>query len=88
MFTGALAELKSRKIGGIVFGNIHLADVRAWYEERTKAAKLRHVEPLWGGPPGELVREVLSLGYRATVVSVDLAKADADWVGRELRFPW
>jgi uncharacterized protein (TIGR00290 family) len=87
VFQRALAELKVRKIAGVVFGNIHLTEVRAWYEERTSAAKLRHVEPLWGAPPGELVREVLSLGYRPTVVSVDLAKADADWVGRELTLP-
>jgi uncharacterized protein (TIGR00290 family) len=87
VFTGALQELKARKIGGIVFGNIHLADVRAWYEQRSKAARLKHVEPLWGSPPGELVREVVSLGYRATVVSVDLARSDADWVGRELTLP-
>jgi uncharacterized protein (TIGR00290 family) len=87
VFVGALSDLKARKVGGIVFGNIHLADVRAWYEERTKAAKLKHVEPLWGAPPGELVREVVSLGYRATVVSVDLARGDAKWVGQELTLP-
>jgi uncharacterized protein (TIGR00290 family) len=82
-----LKELNARKIGGVVFGNIHLADVRAWYEERSKAAKLKHVEPLWGNPPGELVREVLSLGYRATIVSVDLARSDPAWVGQELTLP-
>jgi diphthamide synthase (EF-2-diphthine--ammonia ligase) len=67
-----------------VFGNIHLADVRAWYEERTTARGLEHVEPLWGDAPRDLVHEVLARGYRTRVVSVDLARGRRDWLGREL----
>ena len=84
VFMDALARLKGLGAGGIVFGNIHLADVRAWYEERTKREGLKHVEPLWGQRPGELVREVLALGYRANIVSVDLAQGDSAWAGQEL----
>jgi uncharacterized protein (TIGR00290 family) len=87
VFHRMLAELKARKIGGVVFGNIHLEDVRAWYEDRTRTAKLKHVEPLWKASPGELVREILALGYRPIVVSVDLARGDGAWVGRELSLP-
>ena len=47
---------------GIVVGNIHLADVRAWYEQRVTAAGLEHVEPLWGEPAMELVYEVVERG--------------------------
>jgi uncharacterized protein (TIGR00290 family) len=83
-FLHVLDELVRLGVGGVVMGNIHLADVRAWYEDRTSGAGLKHVEPIWGEPPGELAREVVALGYRATVVSVDLAQGDADWVGREL----
>jgi diphthamide synthase (EF-2-diphthine--ammonia ligase) len=61
-----------------------LADVRAWYEERTARAGLVHLEPLWGEPPSRLVREVVDLGYRVVVVSADLERGRADWVGREL----
>ena len=84
VFLDGLSKLKAMGAGGIVFGNIHLADVRAWYEERSKAAGLLHLEPLWGQRPGELVREVIALGYRPTIVSVDLAQGDAAWAGREL----
>src|SRR5262245_40829626 len=34
-FLSALDALKSAGIEGICFGNIHLADIRAWYESRT-----------------------------------------------------
>lgn len=84
VFTGTLERLRDLGIGGVVFGNVHLEEVRAWYEERTRAAGLKHVEPLWGLDPGELVQDVISLGYRATVVSVDLEKAPAEWLGQEV----
>src|SRR4029077_20679644 len=42
VFLAVLEELTKLKIGGTVFGNIHLADVRDWYEQRTKAAGFEH----------------------------------------------
>ena len=83
-FVGAVEDLARRGVEGIVFGNVHLADVRAWYEERVRAAGLDHVEPLWGDAPGALAREVATLGYRALVVSVDLERGDPAWLGREI----
>lgn len=83
-FLRGLDELRGRGVEGIVFGNIHLADVRAWYEERTTARGLKHVEPLWGGKPAELVIELLDRGYRTRIVSVDLARGRRQWLGRVL----
>lgn len=83
-FLGVLDELAARGVEGVIFGNIHLADVRAWYEERTTEHGFRHVEPLWGEAPGEVARELVRLGYRARIVSVDLAQGDPAWLGRDL----
>lgn len=84
-FTGLLEGLAGEGVEGVVFGNVHLADVRAWWEKRVRAAGLEHVEPLWGGDPGRLVREYVQLGYRSRVVSVLLdSPADPAWLGREL----
>jgi uncharacterized protein (TIGR00290 family) len=84
VFVDALGALVDAGAQGIVFGNIHLADVRAWYEERTVTAGLHHVEPLWGEAPAALVAEVLRRGYRACVTSVDLLRGSRAWAGREL----
>jgi uncharacterized protein (TIGR00290 family) len=84
VFLNTLQDLKSRGCTGVVFGNIHLADVRQWYEERVHAAGLKHIEPLWGEPPIELVHEVVERGYHALVVSVDLKQRAARFIGREL----
>jgi diphthine-ammonia ligase len=84
VFLGALQELRTEEIAGVIFGNIHLADVRAWYEERVRAAELAHVEPLWNEPPGELVREVIGRGYTATLTCLEEATADPAWLGQTL----
>lgn len=83
-FVGVLRRLRRRGVAGVVFGNVHLADVRGWYEERTTGAGLRHLEPLWGEEPAAVVAEVVELGYRARVVSVDLEAGDGAWLGRDL----
>src|SRR6184192_3497527 len=81
-FRGALANLKAEGFDGVIFGDIHLADVRAWYEERVRARGLDHVEPIWGEKPAELVAEFVSSGLRAVVTCVETAKLDESWLGR------
>jgi len=76
------ADLVEHGCAGIVFGDIHLTDVRDWYEERTQAAGLEHVEPLWGEPPAALLKEFVAIGGRAVLTCVETAKLDASWLGR------
>jgi uncharacterized protein (TIGR00290 family) len=77
-----LESLAKDGFKGVVFGDIHLADVRAWYESRVTAAGLEHVEPLWGDPPAVLLQEFVDSGGRAVVTCVELAKLDPSWLGR------
>jgi uncharacterized protein (TIGR00290 family) len=84
VFLMALADLRVAGAHGVIFGNVHLADVRAWYEERVRAAGLTHVEPLWGEPPARLAREVVARGYTAVLTCVETAKADPTWLGQTL----
>src|ERR1700694_2222730 len=41
-----LRSLADEGFTGVLLGDIHLADVRAWYEERVTASGLEHIEPL------------------------------------------
>jgi uncharacterized protein (TIGR00290 family) len=84
VFIAALADLSARGIEGLIFGNIHLADVRGWYEERVRAAGLEHVEPLWGEDPTSLAREGLARGYHAIITCIEEARADPRWLGQPL----
>lgn len=83
-FLQALQDLRQRDVTTFIFGNIHLADVRAWYEERTTAAGLIHREPLWGDAPGTLVREFLARGYTAVLTCIEEARAEPNWLGATL----
>lgn len=83
-FLTALDALRGEGIVGVIFGNIHLADVRAWYEERVLAAGLDHLEPLWGEAPERLAREVCERGYRAILSCIEEATADPAWLGQPL----
>lgn len=81
VFLRLLDRLHDEGIGGIIFGNIHLADIRAWYEERVTARGFRHVEPLWLNPGIDLLHEFIDRGYCSRIVSVDLAQAPERWLG-------
>jgi len=81
-FREALTALAADGYAGLIFGDIHLADVRAWYEERVRAAGLEHVEPLWGEPPTKLLEEFVLGGGRAVITCCELAKLDETWLGR------
>jgi uncharacterized protein (TIGR00290 family) len=77
-----LTSLRAEGFAGVVFGDIHLADVRDWYQTRVVAAGLEHVEPIWGEPPPALLAEFISSGGRAVLTCVELAKLDDSWLGR------
>lgn len=81
-FRAMLGELRAEGFRGVAFGDIHLADVRAWYEDRVRAAGLEHVEPIWGEPPDALVGEFVASGSRAVVTCVELPKLGEEWLGR------
>jgi len=81
-FRGALDALVRDGISAVVFGDIHLADVRAWYEERVRGAGLEHVEPLWGDRPRELLAEFVGSGGRAVVTCCETRVLDESWLGR------
>ena len=84
VFQKTLGDLAAKGVSGVVFGNIHLADVREWYETRVRDAGLDHVEPLWGDPPADLVAEFVDREFQAVIVSVDLQQGAEDLLGRAI----
>jgi uncharacterized protein (TIGR00290 family) len=81
-FSDTLAALARDGVEGIVFGDIHLTDVRAWYEGRVRAAGLEHIEPLWGEEPRDLLAEFVGSGGRAVITCCESEKLDDTWLGR------
>lgn len=82
VFLEALEALKKLDIKGICFGNIHLADIRAWYESRTRSFGFEHIEPLWGNKPDALLHEFVERGHCSRIVSVNLNCGRPEWLGQ------
>jgi uncharacterized protein (TIGR00290 family) len=77
-----LRRLRADGYAAVILGDIHLADVRAWYEDRVTAAGLEHVEPLWGDDPAALVAEFVDSGGRAVITCCQESSLPGGWLGR------
>lgn len=78
----ALAAGYRAGVRRLVFGDLHLRDVRQYREAMLAGTGVEAQFPLWGRPTAELAREVVRCGLRAVVTSVDLAQAPAELAGR------
>jgi uncharacterized protein (TIGR00290 family) len=76
-------KLKRMGVTGVVFGDIHLQDVRKYREDNLAKAGMMGIFPLWGMESGKLTYRFVELGFRAVVVCVDLQKLDRSFVGKE-----
>jgi uncharacterized protein (TIGR00290 family) len=66
----------------MVFGDLFLADVRAYREQALAGTGLAPVFPLWGRDTAELAGEMVDRGVRATLTCVDPRQLDAGFAGR------
>ena len=80
----ACARLRAEGIDTLIFGDIHLADVRAYRESRLAGTGIDPLFPLWGQDPAKLVRQMLAAGLRARIVCLDPARLDRKLAGAEL----
>jgi uncharacterized protein (TIGR00290 family) len=69
-------------LDAVAFGDLFLADVRAYREQRLAAAGKRGLFPLWGQDTRALAREFLDAGFEATLVCVDPRALDRSFAGR------
>ncbi|HEX6048460.1 MAG TPA: hypothetical protein VFZ21_04305 [Gemmatimonadaceae bacterium] len=79
----ALAGLRETGIRCVAFGDLFLADVRAYRERVVSAAGLEPVFPLWGRPTARLAREFVAAGFRAVLACVDPRQLDVSRCGIE-----
>jgi uncharacterized protein (TIGR00290 family) len=79
--TQTLDDLLLADVPTIAFGDLYLADIRAYREERLARVGRRPLFPLWGRDTTALAREVVR-DWRAVVVAVDTDQLDASFVGR------
>ena len=78
----AMAQAKADGISHVIFGDLFLADVRAYREQRLALIGITPLFPLWHRPTAVLAREMIAAGVDARLVCVDLKKLSKDFAGR------
>jgi len=80
----ACARAQADGVQAFAFGDLHLADLRAWREQQLAQVGLRALFPLFGAPSHSLARarEMMDGGLRATLSVVDLKVLPAEFAGR------
>jgi uncharacterized protein (TIGR00290 family) len=87
-FFGALMELRSKGVEGVIFGDIDVRQNREWCERVTRRAGLDSVFPLWNMDQRKIIEEFIGAGFKAIVVALDykfLTKSD---LGKRIDHAW
>jgi uncharacterized protein (TIGR00290 family) len=79
----AMEEARRSGVTHVVFGDVHLADVRAYREERLASVGMEAAFPLWGRASRALAEEIIAGGVRAVVTCLDPRKMPRELAGRE-----
>ena len=78
----ALARARQEGVQEVAFGDLFLADLRAWRERTMQPTGIGCAFPLWGRDTRALAREMLAAGLQARVTCGDTSKLPAAWAGR------
>jgi uncharacterized protein (TIGR00290 family) len=76
----------SEGVEALAFGDLFLADIRAYREKQLKDTGLEPLFPLWEIPTDSLAREMIDAGLRARIVCVDTQQLPASFVGRDYNY--
>jgi diphthamide synthase (EF-2-diphthine--ammonia ligase) len=66
----------------MIFGDLFLADIRAYREAKLAGTGITPVFPLWDRPTPALARAMIASGMEAYLATVDLKKLPAEFAGR------
>jgi diphthine-ammonia ligase len=81
-----IQELKkiNQEINICVFGDIDCAEHRDWNNQICKKTSLQSFMPLWMEDRYKLINEFLTLGFKATIVTVNTEFLDKSFLGESL----
>ena len=70
-------------VRAFAFGDLFLADIRAYRERQLAGTGIEPLFPIWGIPTHELARQMLLSGLRARLSCVDPKQIGGQFAGRE-----
>lgn len=78
-----VATAKNNAIECFAFGDLFLADIRQYREERLRDTGITPIFPLWGLPTPALAQTMLAGGLQAMITCADPKRIPAHFSGRE-----
>src|SRR6266550_6168199 len=84
-FHDALQTIREKRpdVRHVAFGDLFLADVRAYRERLLEGTGFEPVFPIWGLDTAELAQRFIGDGFQARLVCVDTTQLDESFAGRE-----
>jgi uncharacterized protein (TIGR00290 family) len=79
----AVARAAKDGITHMIFGDLYLADIRAYREKKLAGTGITPVFPLWEKPTRPLAQAMIASGLQAYLATVDLKKLPAEFAGRK-----
>lgn len=76
--------LKGLKVEGVVSGAVASNYQRSRIDRICEELGLKHLAPLWGREPVELLSEMIDAGFEIIITSVAAEGFDEKWLGRKL----
>jgi diphthamide synthase (EF-2-diphthine--ammonia ligase) len=78
----AMADARAKGIDHVVFGDLILADIRAYLEAQLARVGMTPVFPHWLRDTAGLAREMIAAGLEAVLTCVDPRQLDPAFAGR------
>jgi uncharacterized protein (TIGR00290 family) len=79
----AVARASREGISHIVFGDLFLADIRSYREQKLAGTGITPLFPLWERPTLALAHAMIESGLEAWLATVDLKKLPTEFAGRK-----
>jgi len=79
----AVASAVREGVTHMIFGDLYLADIRAYREQKLAGTGITPVFPLWARPTAALAQAMMASGLEAWLATVDLKKLPAEFAGRK-----
>lgn len=83
-FEAGLARARSMGAEAVCFGDIDIQQNRQWEEDRCKAAGLTPCFPLWQQEREKIVQELLQLGYKCLIKTINRSILPIELLGTVL----
>ena len=78
----AVAQAVADGVTHMIFGDLFLADIRAYREQKLAGTGITPIFPLWERPTPALAKAMIASGLEAHIATVDLKKLSAEFAGR------